>query len=80
MNRKATLAMAAIVAALGLVGALAIETLILPLQQQQAEARGCESSFPHSSGGAVGFNAIQGRCFGHYLVVHLENIDLQIYM
>jgi hypothetical protein len=35
MNRKTTLAMAAIVAAIGLVGVLAIETLILPLQQQQ---------------------------------------------
>jgi hypothetical protein len=35
------------------------------IKQKQAFARGCESSFPHSSGGAVGFNASQGRCFGH---------------
>jgi hypothetical protein len=37
MSKETTLAIVAIVAAFGLVGALAIETLILP--QQQAEAR-----------------------------------------
>jgi hypothetical protein len=56
-NTTTTLTIAAIVAAIGLVGVLAIETLILPQQQQQAYAAGCKSS--------LAFNASKGRCFGH---------------
>jgi hypothetical protein len=59
-----TLAIFAIVAALGLLGVIAVESISMP--QQQAAARGCESSFQHGGGGgAIGFNASQGRCFGH---------------
>lgn len=43
----------------GLVGVLAVQTVMIP---QQVEAAGCESGFPNS---AVGFNASKGRCFGH---------------
>lgn len=51
----------AIVIALGLMGVVAFTIVTI----QIAEARGCESSFPHSGGGAVGINASKGRCFGH---------------
>ena len=60
MSKEITLAIFAIVAALGLVGVLAIETLILPQQQQQAFAkgqppgRGCEFT--------PGGNASKLRC------------------
>jgi hypothetical protein len=57
MINYTTLAIVAIVAALGLLGALAIEALILPQQQQQAYAAGCNNG--------RAFNASQGRCFGH---------------
>ena len=61
MSKEITLAIFAIVAALGLVGVLAIETLILAQEQQQAFAkgqppgRGCEFT--------PGGNASKGRCF-----------------
>jgi hypothetical protein len=56
MINNTTLAIVAIVAALGLLGVIAIETLILP-QQQQAYAAGCNNG--------IAFNASKGRCFGH---------------
>jgi hypothetical protein len=66
MQNNNQLAIIAIVAALALLGVVALTvTVTIPLQQQQAEAAGCENSFPHSAGGAIGFNASQGRCFGH---------------
>jgi hypothetical protein len=58
MSKETTiLTIFAIVAALGLVGALAIETLMLP-QQTYAAGRG----FPGCANTA-GFNASQGRCY-----------------
>jgi hypothetical protein len=47
------MAIIAIIAALGLLGVVAIETFNIP--QQQADARGCKTS--------VAVNASQGRCF-----------------
>ena len=53
MNTDTTLTIFAIVAALGLLGLIAVESITMP--QQQAEARGCNRS--------IAFNASQGRCF-----------------
>ena len=52
---ETTLVVIAIVAALGLLGVVVVESIIIP--QQQAEARGCNNG--------IAFNASQGRCFGH---------------
>jgi hypothetical protein len=52
-----TFVVIAIVAALALLGVVAITLVTIPLQLQQAEAAGC------NNGRAV--NASQGRCFGH---------------
>jgi hypothetical protein len=60
MEKQTTLAIFAIVAALGLIGVLTITVVTIPTQE--AEARGCESGLPNS---AVAFNASKGRCFGH---------------
>ena len=46
----------AIVAAAALLGVVAMTIVSIPLQLQQAEAAGCRGP---------GFNASQGRCFGH---------------
>jgi hypothetical protein len=54
MNDNKSIAMVAIVAALGLLGVIAIETINLP--QQQADAAGCTNG--------IAFNASKGRCFG----------------
>jgi hypothetical protein len=62
MNRETQLAIFAIVAALGLVAVVTVEVASMA---QEAEARGCDSSFPNSGVGGVGFNASQGRCLGH---------------
>jgi len=51
-----TWAVIAIVSALAFVGVVAITIVTIPLQLQQAEAAGCRGP---------GFNASQGRCFGH---------------
>ncbi|MFL6401014.1 MAG: hypothetical protein ACJ72J_15735 [Nitrososphaeraceae archaeon] len=59
MVNDTALAIVAIAAVLGLLGLVVVETISV---QQQAEANGCESGLPNS---ARGFNAIQGRCFGH---------------
>ena len=50
-----TFVVIAIVAALALFGVVAITMVTIPIQQQ-AEAAGCRGP---------GFNASQGRCFGH---------------
>jgi hypothetical protein len=53
-----TLAVFAIVAAMGLVGAVAVQVLSIA---EDAEARGCIN--PNApGGGSVAFNASQGRC------------------
>jgi hypothetical protein len=59
MVNDTTLAIIAIVAAVGLLGLVVVETISV---QQQAKAAGCENGFPTS---ARAFNASQGRCFGH---------------
>jgi hypothetical protein len=56
MEQTARLAIIAIAAAIGVIGVVVtVETFVIPLQQQQAEARGCRNS--------MAFNASQGRCF-----------------
>ena len=62
MINDTTLTIIAIVAALGLLGVVVMESTIIPQQQQQAFARGCESGLPNS---AIGVNASKTRCFGH---------------
>ena len=57
MSPDTTLAIFAIIAALGLIGIIAVESITMP--QQQAEARGCTSG----GAGSLAFNASQGRCF-----------------
>jgi hypothetical protein len=59
MVNDTTLAIIAIVAAVGLLGLVVVETISV---QQQAKAAGCENGLPNS---AFGFNASKGRCFGH---------------
>jgi hypothetical protein len=59
MNKNTTFVVIALVAALALVGVVAVTIVTIPLQQQ-AEARGCESG-----GAGIAFNASRGRCFGH---------------
>ena len=58
MINDTTLVIIAIVAMMGLLGLVVVDTISV---QQQAKARGCET------GPAVGqaFNASKGRCFGH---------------
>jgi hypothetical protein len=56
MNQQTSMAVIAIVAALALFGVVAITIVTIPIQLQQAEAAGCRGP---------GFNASQGRCFGH---------------
>jgi hypothetical protein len=56
-----TLAIVAIVAAVGLLGLVVVETINIP---QQAEARGCDIlSGEHTFGSSTAFNASSGRCF-----------------
>ena len=57
MTPETTLAIFAIVAALGLISVIALESISMP--QQQAEARGCTSG----AAGSLAFNASKGRCF-----------------
>ena len=61
MATQTTLAIIAIVVAIGIIGVIVVETFVIPLQQQQAEARGCR--FPVVGLGIQAFNASQGRCF-----------------
>jgi hypothetical protein len=56
MNQQTSMAVIAIVAALALFGVVAITIVTIPIQLQQAEARGCSPTTP-------AFNASQGRCF-----------------
>jgi hypothetical protein len=53
MHKEMSLAIIAIVAAIGLLGIVVIKSINLPLQQQ-ADARGCRNS--------IAVNASQGRC------------------
>ncbi len=53
MSQERTLAIIAIVAALGLLGTIVVESINIP--QQQADARGCTNG--------IAFNASKGRCF-----------------
>jgi len=64
VNDKTILtAIIATVAVLGLLaGVVIIGGIYTP---HPVDARGCESSFPHSGGGGIGLNASRGRCFGH---------------
>ncbi len=53
-----TMAIFAIVAAMGLVGVVAVGTMSVP---GHAEARGCIT--PHApAGGSIAYNASKGRC------------------
>jgi hypothetical protein len=65
-EEKTTTSMAVIdiVAALVLLGVVAITGAVTIPLLQQAEAAECESEFLHG-GGFFAFNASQGRCFGH---------------
>jgi hypothetical protein len=56
MVNDTTLAIVAIATVLGLLGLVVVETMSVQ-QQQQAFARGCNTS--------IAFNASRGRCFGH---------------
>ena len=58
MVNDITLAIVAVLATIGLLGLVVIETISV---QQQAEAKGCESGPAVSQA----FNASKGRCFGH---------------
>ena len=55
MSQETTLAIIAIVAALGLLGLVVVESINIP--KQQADAAGCNNG--------IAFNASKGRCFGH---------------
>jgi hypothetical protein len=55
MSQETTLVIIAIIAALGLLGVVVVESI--SISQQQADARGCRNS--------IAFNASKGRCFGH---------------
>ena len=55
INRETPLAIFAIVAALGILGVIAVESIIMMQQQQQAYAAGCNIG--------RAFNASQGRCY-----------------
>jgi hypothetical protein len=52
MSQETTLAIIAIIAALGLLGVVVVESISIP--QQQADARGCKTS--------TAVNASKGRC------------------
>jgi hypothetical protein len=55
MNRQTQLAIFAIVAALGVLGIIAVESISIP-QQQQASAAGCQN-------GSHPFFQSRGNCF-----------------
>jgi hypothetical protein len=57
MNAQKTLVIFALIAALGLVTAVAVDII---LSMQEAEARGCNPINPQ---GSLAFNASKGRCF-----------------
>ena len=60
MNSQSTLIFFAILAASGLLGVVAIETINM-LQQQVEASRGCIN--PNApGGGSIAFNASKGRC------------------
>jgi hypothetical protein len=53
MNTEAMIAIFALVAALGLLGVIAVDAFTI----QKVDAAGCRTS--------IAFNASKGRCFGH---------------
>jgi hypothetical protein len=55
MSQETPLAIIAIIAALGLLGIIVLESISIP--QQQADAAGCNNG--------IAFNASKGRCFGY---------------
>lgn len=55
MNRESQLAIFAVIAALGVLYVIAVESISIMQQQQQAYAAGCNIG--------IAFNASQGRCF-----------------
>jgi hypothetical protein len=67
MEQTARLAIIAIAAAIGVIWVVVtVETFVTPLlQQQEAEARGCENVPRNISQNATAFIVSQGRCFGH---------------
>jgi competence protein ComGC len=64
---QTTLAIIAMVVAIGIIGVLVVETFVIPvlLKPQQAEARGCESVPRNISQNVTADIASKGRCFGH---------------
>ena len=67
------LAIVAIIAALGLLGAIAIESIIISItrqkQQQQAFAAGTNGSrLPGCDLSSKGYSASQGRCANHVVI------------
>jgi hypothetical protein len=67
MINHTTLAIVAIIAALGLLGAIAIEnvSIIRRQQQQQAFALTNGTKLPGCNFPSKAFDASKGRCFGH---------------
>jgi hypothetical protein len=59
MEATSTLALFAIVAAMGLIGVVAIEVVST---QQATAAPGCLSTLPRTNG-IIGYNASKGRCY-----------------
>jgi hypothetical protein len=57
MKRESQLAIFAVIAALGVLFVIAVESISIMQQQQEAYAAGCNNG--------IVFNASQGRCFGH---------------
>ena len=55
MNRESQLEIFAVIAALGVLYVIAVESISMMQQQQQAYAAGCNIG--------IAFNASQGRCF-----------------
>jgi hypothetical protein len=61
MINDTTLVIVAIIAAIGLLGLVVVETMNV---QQQAQAKGCNIlSGEHTFGSSTAFNASKGRCF-----------------
>jgi hypothetical protein len=57
MKRESQLAIFAVITALGVLSVIAVESISIMQQQQEAYAAGCNNG--------IAFNASQGRCFGH---------------
>ena len=62
--QNSQLALIAVLSALAWFGVVVVTVAVTIPSLQEAEARGCENSWPHSGVGP-GANASKGRCFGH---------------